>query len=367
MTTKRTSLHQFCGGFPDPRIKRNKRHELLDIIVLTILAVVCGAESWDSIELFGKTKIDFLKQFLKLRNGIPSHDTINRVFSILDPKLFEEVFIKWVNSLRDKNIDVELIAIDGKTVRRSKDTFNEKSPVHLVNAWACKNQLVLGQYKTKDKSNEISAIPKLLDLLDIEGSIITIDAMGTQKAIAEKIVTKGADYILALKGNQKEINEEAQSLFKIQKPNSTCEETEKGHGRIETRKCEVITDLKFLDSKEKWGNLNSVIKITSKRVLKEKTESETRYYISSLNLNAIDFNKYIRMHWGVENSLHWTLDMVFNEDYQRKRNGRSAENFALIQKMALNILKKDQSKGSLKSKRLRAGWDNKFLLDIIKI
>ena len=367
MTTKRTSLHQFFGGFPDPRIKRNKRHELSDIIILTILAVVCGAESWDSIELFGKTKIEFLKQFLKLRNGIPSHDTINRVFSILNPRLFEEVFIKWVNSLRDKSIDVELIAIDGKTVRRSKDTYNKKSPIHLVNAWASKNQLVLGQFRTKDKSNEISAIPKLLDLLDIEGSIITIDAMGTQRAIAKKIVNKGADYILALKGNQKEINEEAQSLFKIQKSDSSCEVTEKGHGRIETRKCEVITDLKFLDSKEKWENINSVVKITSERILKTKTESETRYYISSLSINAIDFNKYIRMHWGVENSLHWTLDMVFNEDYQRKRKGRSAENFALIQKMALNILKKDQSKGSLKTKRLRAGWDNKFLLGIMKI
>lgn len=274
---------------------------------------------------------------------------------------------KWANSLRDRSFDVELIAVDGKTVRGSKDSFNDKPPIHLVNAWASKNQLVLGQFKTKDKSNEISAIPKLLDLLDIKGAIITIDAMGTQKSIAEKIVDNGADYILALKGNQKETNEEVQSLFKIQEPDTISEDADKGHGRIEIRKCEVITDLKFLDSKDKWKNINSIVKITSERILKTKSETETRFYISSLNANANDFNKYIRMHWGVENSLHWTLDMVFNEDYQRKRNGRAAENFALIQKIALNILKKDISKGSLRSKRLRAGWDNKFLLDIVKI
>lgn len=363
----RTSLHQHFEYLADPRIKRNKKHLLSDIIILTILGVICGAESWDSIELFGKTKIDFLKTFLKLPFGIPSHDTINRVFSMLNPRQFEELFVQWTNSLKDKDIKGELIAIDGKTVRGSKDTFHDKPGIHLVNAWASQNQMVLGQFKTDGKSNEITAIPKLLELLDIEGSIITIDAMGTQVAIADKIVEGKADYILALKGNQKELREEVESIFRVQKPESVCEETEKGHGRIETRKCEVIYDLNFLHGKERWTKLTSIIKVSSERILNTKTSNETRYYISSLASDAEALNCHIRMHWSVENSLHWTLDMTFREDEQRKRNGKAAQNFALIQKIALNLLKKDPAKGSLRSKRLKAGWDNQYLLDVLKI
>ena len=362
-----TSLHQYFGSISDPRIKRNKRHLLTDIIILTILAVICGAESWDSIELFGKTKIDFLKKILKLPNGIPSHDTINRVFSMLNPRRFEQVFAQWTNSLMDKDIEMELIAIDGKTVRGSKDSYHEKSPIHLVNAWANQNQLVLGQYKTDKKSNEITAIPELLDILDIKGSIITIDAMGTQTKIAQKIVTGDAEYILALKDNQKELREEVESTFRVQTPDFSNETVDKGHGRFEIRKCDVINNLEFVNGKEKWAKLTSLIRINSERTIKDKTETESRYYISSLNADAACFNYYIRMHWGVENSLHWTLDMTFREDEQRKRNGKAAQNFALINKIALNLLRKDKSKGSIKSKRLKAGWDNQFLLDILEI
>ena len=360
-----TSLHKHFSGLNDPRIKRNKKHLLLDIVILTIIAVLCGAESWDSIELFGKTKLGFLKTFLNLPNGIPSHDTINRVFSMLNPKKFEKLFAQWAASLKDKDIDLELIAIDGKTARGSKDTFHDQPPIHLVNAWAGHNGLVLGQCKSEGKSNEINTIPLLLEILDIEGCIVTIDAMGTQTKIAEAIVGGKGDYILALKGNQKGLREETESIFRVQQPVSIHEVTEKGHGRIETRKCEVINDLEFLHGKEKWEGLSSIVRITTERVVRDKTEHEARYYISSLDTSADRFNQYIRMHWGVENSLHWTLDMTFGEDSQRKRIGMAAQNFALVNKIALNILKKDSSKGSLKSKRLRAGWDNKFLLKLI--
>ncbi len=362
-----TSLHKHFSSLRDPRIKRNKKHLLSDIVILTIIAAICGAESWDSIELFGKTKINFLKTFLKLPNGIPSHDTINRVFSMLNPRTFERLFFQWASSLKDKGIETEVISIDGKTVRGSKDTFHGQSPIHLVNAWAGHNELILGQCKSDGKSNEITTIPLLLEILDIEGCIVTIDAMGAQTKIAEDIIEGGADYILALKGDQQNIREETESIFRAQKPGSTNETTEKGHGRIETRKCEVISNLEFLYGKEKWKNLSSIIKISTERCIRDKTEKETRYYISSLKTTAENFNEHIRMHWGVENKLHWTLDMTFNEDRQRKRNKMAAQNFSLVNKIALNILKKDKSKGSIKAKRLKAGWDNNFLLKLITI
>jgi predicted transposase YbfD/YdcC len=362
-----TSLHKHFTKMGDPRINRNKKHLLIDIIILTILAVLSGAESWDSIESFGKTKIDFLKTFLKLPNGIPSHDTINRVFSMLSAKRFEMIFAEWTSSLKNRDIDVDVIAIDGKTVRGSKDSYHDKAPIHLVNAWASNNELILGQCKSEGKSNEIKAIPLLLELLDIEGSIITIDAMGTQTKIAETIVNNKADYILALKDNQKNLREEVESIFRVQKPDDSIEEVDKGHGRIETRKCEVIKKLEFVEGKEKWKNLSSIIKITSERIFNNKTTRDTRYYISSLDTSAKKINMCVRKHWGVENSVHWTLDMTFREDYQRKRNGKAAQNFSLVNKIALNILKKDKSKGSLKTKRLRAAWDNDFLLSLIKI
>jgi predicted transposase YbfD/YdcC len=364
----RTKLYDYFSQLPDPRLNRNKKHILADIIVLSILAVLCGAESYDSIEEFGKARIDFLKKVLYLPNGIPSHDTINRVISMLKPDKFEVLFMNWVDTLRDKTIPNDVIAIDGKTVCGSKDSFHQKSPIHIVSAWSNGNQLVLGQRKVDGKSNEITAIPELLEMLDIKGSIVTIDAMGTQTKIAETIIDNQANYILALKGNQSYLKEDVESLCKRMKPDSENEVVEKGHGRIETRNCKVFQQIQLLEDVEKWKGLKSVVQITSEREIHEKKTTEIRLYICSLLDHADAFNNFIRLHWGVENSLHWTLDMTFREDEQRKRDKNSAQNFAIVRKIALNLLKQEDSvKLSLRTKRLKAGWDNTFLLKILKI
>ncbi|PUV21587.1 ISAs1 family transposase [Sphingobacterium athyrii] len=364
MLEKKSTLHHYFEQFPDHRISRNKKHLLSDIIILSILGVLCGAESWDSIEAFGKTKLGFLKGFLKLPHGIPSHDTINRVFSGLRPKLFEKMFVEWAGSLKNESIKKEVISIDGKSIRGSRDSFHSQSPIHMVSAWASSNELVLGQLKVSDKSNEITAIPLLLELLDIEGSIVTIDAMGTQVDIAQKIVENKADYILSVKGNQQELSDQIKGRFENQLPADADLAQEKGHGRIESRKCEVITDLTFIDNSISWASIKSVVRISSTREIGNKVTTEQRYYISSLSEKAAHFNSYIRLHWGVENKLHWSLDMIFNEDRQRKRTKNAADNFSYIRKIGLNLLKKDTSKGSLVTKRLKAGWEDKYLMQI---
>ena len=360
-----TSLHQTFRQLHDPRINRKKKHLLLDIIILSILAVLCGAESYDSIELFGKTNYAFLKQILTLPNGIPSHDTINRVFSILNSKQFERLFIQWSAGLKDSGIMRQVIAIDGKTVRGSKDSFHNTSPIHLVHAWSVENKICLGQLKTETKSNEITAIPDILDLLDIKGCIITIDAMGAQKAIAEKIIKKEADYILAVKDNQKTLRLEVETACKRYRPIMDVTETEKGHGRIETRRCQVFEKGLIVDSENSWAGLQTIIKITSTREIRDKITVEERLYISSLDTWQ-PFNMYIRNHWEVENNLHWTLDVVFREDEQRKRTKHAAENFSIVRKVALNLLKKDPGKESLRSKRLKAAWNKDYLIELIQ-
>lgn len=363
-TKTKTSLHDYFGDFPDYRVNRNKKHLLSDIIILSILAVLCGAESWDSIEAFGKTKQKFLQSFLKLPNGIPSHDTINRVFSSLRPALFEKMFVEWASSLKNEAIKKEVVSIDGKSIRGSKDSFHNRSPIHMVNAWASSNELVLGQLRVDDKSNEITAIPLLLDLLDIEDSVVTIDAMGTQQDIAAKIIKNGADYILSAKANQEELFEQIKGRFEKQAPDSSDRTVEKGHGRIESRRCDVITDLRFIDNRTDWKGIQSIVRIVSTREIRDRTSEETRYYISSLKEEASHLNSYIRQHWGVENKLHWSLDMIFDEDRQRKQSKNAATNFSYIRKIGLNLLKKDTSKGSLVTKRLKAGWDDSFLLKL---
>jgi len=362
---KQTSLHQAFSRLRDPRIERRKKHKLLDIIILSVLAVLSGAESYDSIELFGKMNLSFLKQILDLKNGVPSHDTINRVFQSLNPSQFERHFISWVQGLKDDGIMERVISIDGKTVRGSKDSFHSRSPLHSVHAWSVENGICLGQMACDEKTNEITVIPQLLDLLEIKKSIITIDAMGTQIAIAEKIIEKGGDYILAVKSNQGGLEEEVQNLCKQSRPVYDSCDTEKGHGRIETRRCEVFEKGIFVDLEQRWKNLSTVIKITSTREFANKTQTQERFYISSLNSNN-DFNQYIRDHWSVENNLHWTLDMIFREDEQRKRANHAAANFAIVRKIALNILKKDNGKESLRSKRLKAAWNKDFLIKLLK-
>ena len=362
---EQTPLHKAFRSLSDPRINRRKLHSLLDIIILSILGVLSGAESYDSIELFGKENLDFLKQFLELKNGIPSHDTINRVFQALNPRQFERCFISWSQSLKDSGIMERVIAIDGKTVRGSKDSFHHQSPLHSVHAWSVENGICLGQMECGEKTNEISIIPKIIDLLDIKRSIVTIDAMGTQRVIAKKIVENGGDYILAVKGNQGSLEEEVQTTCKRTRPVLESCVVEKGHGRIETRRCEVFEKGLIVDFEKRWENLTSVIKITSIREFANKTETQERFYISSLDTKN-DFNKYIRDHWAVENNLHWTLDMVFREDEQRKRANHAAKNFAIVRKIALNLLKKDNGKESLRSKRLKAAWNKDFLIKLLK-
>jgi len=356
----------------DPRSHINKLHELNEILIISVTAVICGADTWKQIEEFAKNKEPFLKQFLDLPNGVPSDDTINRVVSSIDAKEFEKSFVQWVNRiLQADEMSVEVIAIDGKTVRGAK-SYGEKSPIHIVSAWASNQNMVIGQVKVEDKSNEITAIPELLDLLFIEGDIVTIDAMGTQTAIASKIIERGADYILAVKDNQKELRQAVEDEFRFNKAKAVATHLDFGHGRIETRACSVISDFKFIKNEDdKWLELKQIVKIESIREFKNsprKTEKETRYYITSLEKPAEDIQRYIRSHWGVENKLHWVLDMVFTEDYSRKRFENAAQNFSIITKIALNLLKGDKkTKQGLQGKRLKAAWNEDYLKEILKI
>lgn len=358
---------QFFSGLEDPRVERSKVHQLEDIMFITIIAVLCGAETWNDIEEFGKSKQDWLRGFLTLPAGIPTHDTFNRVFSALNPEKLETGFLEWTAQVA-RRTKGEVISIDGKALRGSRQGAS-KSMVHMVSAWASENNIVLGQQKVDAKSNEITAIPKLLELLVVKGCIVTIDAMGCQKEIAAAIADQQADYILALKGNQGTLHEQVQDSFRFLKTAQSAEEYDMGHGRIEHRRCTVLTDLSMIDHAEEWQNLRSLIRIESERTLKATGESqkETRYYISSLSVDAATINRAIRTHWYVENSLHWTLDVAFREDHSRKRAGHAAQNFSIINRIALNLLKNETSlKSGIKGKRLKAGWDNNYLLKIMK-
>jgi predicted transposase YbfD/YdcC len=370
-----SSFHNHFRWIPDPRSGNNKRHKLLDVIILSVIAVICGADSWYDIEEFGHSKKEFLQQLLSLENGIPAHDTFNRVFMVIDHKLFERAFRAWAAELSsrikaDQSLPIpkEHISIDGKCLRGSADGYRELGALCLVSAWSERNKLVLGQQKVSEKSNEITAIPELLTLLDIKSAIITIDAMGTQTKIAQQIIEKEADYILALKGNHPALYEQTESLFNTYKEDSYNQDIDKGHGRIETRTCKVINKLQWLDEKENWPEIKSIVKIESIRDINGKKSQQNRYYISSLASDAAAFNELVREHWAIENNLHWQLDVSFGEDYNRTRSGQAAENLALVRKMALNILKSEtSSKRSIKGKRLKAAWDNEYLLKLLSI
>jgi predicted transposase YbfD/YdcC len=359
---------QFFAGLEDPRVERTKVHLMGDIIFISIASVLCGADTWDEIEYFGKCKFEWLKTFLKLPEGIPSHDTFNRFFSALDPEKFEECSLQWAQSVAHLT-EGEVVSIDGKAMRGSKGK-GKKGMVHLVSAWASANELVLGQYKVDDKSNEITAIPHLLEVLVLKGCIVTIDAMGCQKDIASAIIGKGADYILALKGNQGRLLEQVEESFRFIDSTQVSVENDLGHGRIEKRTCSVIADLSMIGQRDQWDSLKTLIKIESQRCHKatQKTEKETRYYISSLYPNAAHINTCVRSHWRIENSLHWVLDVAFNEDHSRKRAGYAAQNHSVPNRIALNIIKNEKTaRIGIKSKRLKAGWDNNYLLSLLKI
>lgn len=358
----------------DPRDERGKDHQLIDILTIAICAVLCGAESWVDIELYGQSKQEWFSTFLSLRHGIPSHDTFARVFARLDPEQMQTCFIRWIRAISQMSAG-EVVAIDGKKVRHSYDNAKGKGAIHMVSAWASVNRLVLGQCKVDEKSNEITAIPALLKVLALEGCIVTIDAMGTQTEIARTITEQGADYVLALKGNQGGLFEDVQWLFEQAQAtqfqdiaHDFAQTIDKGHGRIEIRRCWTLSDaeLDYLIQKPQWQGLKTVVRLQSERRINGQTSTETRYYISSLDHHAAKILAAIRTHWTVENHLHWVLDVAFDEDACRIRKDHAPQNFALLRHIALNLLGQDQStKAGIAAKRKRAGWDDAYLLKIL--
>ena len=369
------SISKHFAKVRDPRVERTKRHRLIDILVIAICGVICGADSWVDIELFGKSKLEWLKTFLKLPNGIPSHDTFGRVFAAINPEEFENSFMEWVQAINELTHG-QVIAIDGKQLRGSKDGPLGKDGIYMVSAWATANQLVLGQRKVDEKSNEITAIPKLLKLLEIEGCIVTIDAIGTQTKIARTIIACGADYILNVKENQGHLYEDIHDLFEDDRaynfegaPYSYAKTVDKDHGRIEIRQSWTISDPEYLanirDLKQ-WEGVKTLAMTLSERRIGDKVEVQECYFITSLGSQADKFLQAKRSHWGVENSLHWVLDIAFNEDHSRVRKDNAPQNFAVVRHMALNLLKQEHTvKAGIKAKRLKCGWDADYLLKVL--
>jgi predicted transposase YbfD/YdcC len=356
-----SSLIEHFENLNDPRIDRSKRHKLIDIIVIVIVGVICGAESWSAIQMVAEVKEEWLRKFLELPNGIPSHDTIARVFSRISTRQFQICFSLWMKATA-KLTDGQVIAIDGKRLRGSFDKASDKSAIHMVSAWATENGVVLAQVKVDDKSNEITAIPKLLEVLEIAGCIVTTDAMGCQKAIGAKIIDKGADYVFGLKGNQGNTLGAVEMHFDTTNVElETLTTTDSDHGRIETRNYKVVA-ADQVPELAGWPGCKSAVMVTSTRETKEKTSTESRYYISSLAPDPAALAKAIRGHWGIENSLHHVLDVTFKEDHSRVRFGEAPENLAVIRHTAINLLKQEKSvKGSTPEKRLRCSMSNDYL------
>ncbi len=367
-------IHTHFQKLIDKRRSEGKRHLLMDILTIAICAIICGADDWNGIEAYGRAKEAWFKQFLLLPHGIPSHDTFGRVFRWLDPQAFEQCFLEWVQAVMQVT-DGQVIAVDGKTLRCSQDSANGKGPIHMVSAWAEKNRLVLGQVKVDEKSNEITAIPALLRLLELRGCIVTTDALGCQTEIAEIVVEKGGEYLLALKENQGQLYEDVRELFAgadevnfFDVEHTYAKTVNKNHGRMEVRECWCVTDPDFthyLRGFEKWKHLRSLIKVRCHRQINTETSQEDRYFITSENAPAKQLLKAVRAHWSIENGLHWVLDIAFREDASRVRKDHAPENLAILRHIALNLLKQDTTlKLGIKNKRLVAAWNNDYLIHL---
>lgn len=368
------SLEACFGDLPDVRVQGRCDHKLIDIILIAVCAVVCGAESWSEVEEFGQAKSAWLKQYLDLPAGIPSHDTFSRVFRLLDATEFQRRFMIWVE-YHFRVTRGQVIAVDGKTARGSRDSFRGQEAIHLVSAWASETGVLLGQRKVDAKSNEITVVPQLLKLLFIKGCIVTVDALNCQKDIAQTVIEGQADYVFALKANHPQLHQDVIDWFEWAHqrdfhdvPHDFHQTVNKGHGRLEIRRCWAIYDplaLECMGHYEGWAGLRTVVKVERERRINGKTQSETVYYLSSLPPDARRILAATRAHWSVENTFHWTMDVVFGEDASRTRLDDAPENLAVIRHIAFNLLKKHPAKLSLKRKRFRAALDDAFLLELL--
>ena len=361
---------EYFADLPDPRQLIKVIYPLDEVLLLSLLAVLAGAEAFTDIARFGEKKLDLLRRFRPFLHGTPTHDRLGEIFAALDAEQFQRCFVAWVAALT--GVSAEVIAIDGKTSRRSYQKKGAREPIHIVSAFAARQRLVLGQVKVAEKSNEIVAIPKLLDMLVIEGAVVTIDAMGCQREIAQKIIDKKADYVLALKGNQGTLRQDVELFANEQKANdfkdttvSRHETVDADHGRIETRRTTVIHDIDWLQERHRWPGLKAVVMVESERETSSRTETETRYYITSLTDPAEKLAAVIRQHWAIENSLHWVMDMVFRDDECRISTGHAPANFTTVKHVAHNLMRRAPAKDSMRLKRKVAAWDDDFLVSLI--
>ena len=354
-------------GLQDPRTGNAGLHDLHELLVIALCTVLSGGQGATHMEAFAAAKEPFLRGFLKLENGLPSHDTFSRLFRLLDPEQFHVVFQRFMAKFSETVQGV--VAIDGKVLRRSFDRASGKSALHMVSAWGCEQRMVLAQIATDAKSNEITAVPKLLEMLSLKGTIVTVDALNCQREIAQKIVDQGGDYVLALKGNQGTLHDDVIRYFDdpASKTTTAKPDVEADHGRIETRTATISTDIKWLQDDHQWPGLTAIGKVVRTRETTTKTTTETAYYRLSSALSPERCNEIVRSHWGVENRLHWRLDVVMNEDQDRTRLDNGPHNLAVLRHMALNVMQKDTTKGSLRTKFMRAGWDEAYLARLLAL
>ena len=370
-TDEKKALLEHFADLEDPR-SRQSPHGLMELLLTAVCAVLSGADGWAGVALWGRAKLPWLRQFLPFANGVASHDTFGRVFALLNAEVFEQCFIGWMRSVCGA-FDGLQVALDGKTVRRSKSSGQKA--IHMVSAFASGLGLTLGQVKTAEKSNEITAIPELLDALLLKGCIVTIDAMGCQKAIAAKIVQQESDYALMVKNNQPGLAAAIDGFFNTAErigyqgiPHTWAEWIEKDHGRIETRRCVVTNDLSCLEERHDWPGVKTLVMVEAIRAVNGVASTERRYYISSRLAGAEHMGTVVRGHWGVENGLHWSLDVAFGEDQARMREGNSAENFSILRRIALNLIRQDKSvKAGIKNRRLLACCDDAYRQNLLGI